>query len=386
MPAISPRIASNLALASYDIIGPITKGVKLDLKAETRQHFDFDLSKHVYKGTTGGFFWRQETGFALIGQGKSLLHAQDHVIAFRGTNTLADALTDVTCHSTNSDTGKAVHTGFQSCFASIRPGLFSYLTQDEIRRKQGIVHCVGHSLGGALAALTADWIKAEFKKTVYLYTFGAPRVGKKDFANSTSARVDKMFRCVHGADPVPKVPIWPFYHAPLNGHEYLLSRAQGMDHNAHSMAAGPGYIHTANHSEWENLYQQTATTVTQRVVLNYQNRIHSTYSAHWADKIAAALMTVMIDGGATALIASLQASGTAIGTVYDVMARTLVGIVKLADKLKEQVKAVLGYMLVFAGRGANITIEFTEKFIRWVFSVTIGRLNKAARQALKQND
>ncbi|WP_281556893.1 lipase family protein [Thalassomonas sp. RHCl1] len=385
MPAISPRVASNLALASYDIIGPVAKGVKLDLKAETRQHFNFDLSKHVYKGTSGGFFWRQETGFALIGQGISREHAKDQVIAIRGTHTLADALTDVTCHSTNSYTGKSVHTGFQSCFASMRPGLYSYLNQIENRRKQGIIHCVGHSLGGALASLTADWIKAEFDKTVYLYTFGAPRVGKKDFATSSSTRVDKIFRCVHGADPVPKVPVWPFYHAPLNGNEYLLSRAQGMDHNAHSMAAGPGYIHTANRNGWENLYQQAAASLSQRVVLNYQNRIQTTYSTHWADKIAAALMTVLIDGGAAAIIASLQAAGTAIGTVYDIMARTLVDIVKVADKLKEQVKGLLGHMLVFAGKGAHITIEFTEKFIRWVFTVTIGRLNKAARQALKQN-
>ncbi|WP_281560745.1 lipase family protein [Thalassomonas sp. RHCl1] len=385
MKAISPRVASDLALASYRIKGTLPKGYELKLKSETQQHFSFDLSKHIYKGTSGGFFWRQETGFALIGQGKSQQHAQDHVIAIRGTDSLADALTDVTCHSTNSDNGTSVHTGFQSSFASLRPGLYAYLNQWEIRRQQGVIHCVGHSLGGALAALTADWIKAEFDKTVYLYTFGAPRVGKKDFANSTSTRVDEMFRCVHGADPVPKVPIWPFFHAPLNGNEYLLSRAQGIDFNAHSMPAGPGYINTADHNDWEGLYRQSATTVSQRVVLNYQNRIHTTYSAHWADKIAAALMTIMIDGGATAIVASLQVAGTSIGTVYDVMARTLVDIVKIADKLKEQVKALLGHMLVFAGRGANITIEFTEKFIRWVFSVTIGRLNRAARQALKQN-
>ncbi|WDE00820.1 lipase family protein [Thalassomonas actiniarum] len=385
MSAISPRVASNLALVSYEVREALPKAYNLKLEPETKQHFTFDLSKHVYKGSSGGFFWRQETGFALIGQGKSQQHAQDHVIAIRGTATLADALTDVTCHSTNSDTGKSVHTGFQSCFASMRPGLYSYLNQTENRRKQGIIHCVGHSLGGALAALTADWIKTEFDKTVYLYTFGAPRVGKKDFANSSSARVDKMFRCVHGADPVPKVPVWPFYHAPLNGNEYLLSRAQGMDHNAHSLRAGPGYTNTADHSDWENLYQQAATSLSQRVVLNYQNRIQTTYSTHWADKIAAALMTVLIDGGAAAIIASLQVAGTAIGTVYDIMARTLVDIVKVADKLKEQVKGLLGHMLVFAGRGAHITIEFTEKFIRWVFTVTISRLNKAARQALKQN-
>lgn len=42
-------------------------------------------------------------------------------------------------------------------------------------------------------------------------------------------------------------------------------------------------------------------------------------------------------------------------------------------------------MLAFAGQGVSVPIEFTETFIKWVFRVTIGRLHKAVRQALKQN-
>ncbi|UJF22652.1 lipase family protein [Shewanella sp. OMA3-2] len=385
MAAISPRVASDLALASYEIKGSLIKGATLQLNEETKSNFKFNLSKNVHKGTSGGFFWRQETGFALIGQGHSKLHKQDHVVAFRGTDSLADALTDITCHSTNSDNGQAVHTGFQRSFASLRPSLYDYFNQPEVRKQQGIVHCVGHSLGGGLATLAADWIKTEFKKTVYLYTFGAPRVGKKDFVIHHSACVDKIFRCVHGADPVPKVPLWPFYHAPLNGNEYVLSRAQGIDTSAHSMIKGPAYIKTANHSSWEGLYRQSATSVSQRVRLNYNNRLHTTYSTHWADKIAAAIMTVMIDGGATGVIASLQVAGTNIGTVYDVMARTLADIAKIKTEQTEPLRGLLACMLAFAGKGVSIPIEFTEKFIRWVFSVTIGRLQKAARQAIKQN-
>ena len=384
MSAISPRVASDLALAAYDVEGPVVKGGELELNPETKRNFNFDLSKNVHKGTSGGFFWRQETGFALIGQGRGILHKNDQVVAFRGTNTLADAITDLTCHTTNSDNGHTVHTGFQRSFASIRPSLYNYFNQDEIRRQKGIVHCVGHSLGGGLATLAADWIKTEFKKKVYLYTFGAPRVGKKDFAIHNSARVDKMFRCVHGADPVPKIPVWPFYHAPLNGNEYVLSRAQGIDPSAHSMPSGPGYINTANHSSWDGLYRQSASSVSQRVVLNYNNRLQTTYSTHWADKIAAAIMTVMIDGGAAGIVASLQAGGTALATVYDVMARTLADIAKLKVEQTEPLRGLLACMLAFAGKGVSIKIEFTAKFIRWVFSITIGRLQKAARQAMKQ--
>ncbi|WP_236702551.1 hypothetical protein [Thalassomonas actiniarum] len=194
-----------------------------------------------------------------------------------------------------------------------------------------------------------------------------------------------MFRCVHGADPVPKMPVWPFYHAPINGHEYILSRAQGIDHKAHLMGDSPGYINTANVNDWESLHCQAACSASQRVVPNYQNRTESTYSSFWADKIAAALMTVMIDGGATTIIASLQATGATIGTVYDIMARALVDISKIVG-MEKQLKGVLGYMLVFAGKSAYIPIEFTYKFIRWVFTVTIARLQKAAKLALKQNN
>ncbi|WDD97939.1 lipase family protein [Thalassomonas actiniarum] len=383
MATISPRVASNIAAAAYNIKGPVPEGIALELDPETEKHFKFNLSKHVYTGTSGGFFCRQATGFVLIGQGHSVQHSDDHIIAIRGTDSLADALTDITCHSTNSDTGSCVHTGFQSSFASFRASLYAYFSQPGITNGNSIIHCVGHSLGGALATLTADWLKAEFKNTVYLYTFGSPRVGKKNFAIHHSARIDKMFRCVHGADPVPKMPVWPFYHAPISGREYILSRAQGIDTSAHSMKKGPAYIKTANHSDWESLHCQTASSVSQRVVLNYRNRTETTYSTFWADKIAAALMTLMIDGGAATTIASLQVMGTSIGTVYDIMAKTLVNIGKIVG-LEEQLKAVLGYMLVFAGKGAYIPIEFTYKFIRWVFSVTIGRLQQAAKQALKQ--
>ncbi len=72
------------------------------------------------------------------------------------------------------------------------------------------IHCVGHSLGGALATLAANWLKSfpEVNAKVHLYTFGAPRVGGKSFSMNATQRLDSIFRCVNGADPVPKVPVY----------------------------------------------------------------------------------------------------------------------------------------------------------------------------------
>ncbi|MDO6777064.1 lipase family protein [Shewanella sp. 3_MG-2023] len=378
MTAIPPNLASRLALLAYDVEGTPNK---LDVDRVIKKHFKFKTSD-VHQGTTGGFFWRETTGFVLIGQGHSLQHKGDHVIAVRGTASLADALTDATCHTTSSDTGTQVHTGFQTTFASFRDALEGYISKPEVLNSSGVIHCIGHSLGGALATLVADWIKSKYGKTVYLYTFGCPRVGKKDFAIKSSSRIDKIFRCVHGADPVAKVPVWPFYHAHINGSEYVSYRAQGVDVSAHSMLKAPGYINTTNFSDWGDIYSQQAGSILERVVLNYNNRIQTTYSAHWADKIAAALMTLMIDGGFHNAVLALQHGGAAIGSVYDFMASCTVKVASMAG-LEDQVRGLLGHMLVFAGKGADIVINFTVSFIKWVFSVTIGRLMNSAKMALK---
>ncbi|MPW29309.1 lipase family protein [Agarivorans sp. B2Z047] len=384
MSAISPSIASKLALLSYQS-EQYKKGQEFTISPEIRKHFDFNLTDGIIQGTSGGLFWRKQTGFVLLGKGKSQQYKNDHVIAIRGTANKADGVTDISSHTTGSDSGSTVHIGFQRSFASFKPELASYLRQVKTSGS-GIIHCVGHSLGGALAGLTADWIKArsEFKGKVYLYTFGAPRVGRNGFATATTGRVDKIFRCVHGADPVPKVPIWPFYHAPITGEEYLLERTQDIRLSAHSMTSGPGYVNTANHHSWDNIYDQTVPNLRKRVVLNYQNRLQTTWSAGWADKIGAAIVTLLVDGGFAATVGMLQTGGAIIGTVYDIMAKSVASIAKMSAGLQERVKGLLGCMLVYAGKGANYAIKYTEQFIRWVFNITIARIYDAARQALKQ--
>src|SRR5690625_5856226 len=67
----------------------------------------------------------------------------------------------------------------------------------------GTVHCIGHSLGGAIANLAADWIKKTRGGAVRLYTFGAPRVGTSWFARSMGGRVQEKYihRVYHKTDP-----------------------------------------------------------------------------------------------------------------------------------------------------------------------------------------
>ncbi|MGP8306368.1 lipase family protein [Vibrio sp. YIC-376] len=375
MSVISPLMASDLCDAVYEVKHNIER---IRLPAAVDNHFSFS---QVATGTTGGYFFRPETGFALLGKGKSQRYKQDLVLAFRGTVGLADAITDLTCSGKGTDTGEMVHTGFQTTFYSMRKGLTNFLRENPISAN-GTIHCVGHSLGGALATLVANWIAAspKFKGRVNLYTFGSPRVGLKSFSINSSSRISKHFRCVNGADPVTKAPVWPFYHVPYDGSEYILNRAQGMLPKLHFMSEYASYTKSAT---WDSLGFQKASNVFKRVILNYNNRLQANSSPDWADKISAAILTLLVDGGCATLVFGAQNVGSAISTIYDAIARSMTKIAEISGEFAERVKGLLGHMLVFAGKGANVAIKFTFSFIRWVFDLVLRKLNLAVKAALK---
>ena len=56
----------------------------------------------------------------------------------------------------------------------------------------------------------------ELKNRLYLYTFGAPRLGNKQFANYTNQllNVKHIFRVVYKKDPIPLLPAykWGYCH------------------------------------------------------------------------------------------------------------------------------------------------------------------------------
>uniref|UniRef100_A0A914C6X8 Fungal lipase-like domain-containing protein n=1 Tax=Acrobeloides nanus TaxID=290746 RepID=A0A914C6X8_9BILA len=68
----------------------------------------------------------------------------------------------------------------------------------------------GHSLGGALASLTAYQIRYNVSNTspdqIHLVTFGEPRTGDYIYANNLRNYINYIFRVVHGSDPIPHLP------------------------------------------------------------------------------------------------------------------------------------------------------------------------------------
>ncbi len=391
MTSITPKLASQLANVVYQIQTPDRAG-KYNLRGKQAvyvgKYFDFDLSNGLVKGVSGGFLshlFNRTTGFALLGKGKGVYQG-DHVFAIRGTASLQDGLTDAHVGFTGSESGATVHAGFNKTFTSMKPAFQQYITQAKKQGTIGTVHCVGHSLGGALAGLTADWLKSAYGMPVNLYTFGSPRIGLQGFSAQTTARVDNIFRCTHGADPVPKVPLWPFTHAPYNGIEYRLNSGQGFSPSAHKMGAkgNPGYVNSAKGHDWGSLQRRSDNFLNTPVRLDYDNRNQASYSAYWADKISSALITLLKDAGYYSAILAQATIGSAL-TFYDLVSRTLVKVAQASVKHSKQVAGLLGHMLVFAGQAYFKLAELTYEVIKWVFDKTLGVLYRSVREAINSN-
>jgi len=215
---LSPKFSSELASNVYLIKDKFSrKGFMLKYK----KHFNMEESQ-MAEGKTGALMVVKKShvmAFLAIGQGA---YKGQAFVAIKGTASLYDALTDLNTGIRTSHTGCSVHQGFYHAFNSILPELRKFVIG---LRGVSVVHCVGHSLGGAIATLSADWIKASGgAASVKLYTFGSPRVGLDMFASKCSTRLSagNIYRVYHQTDPVPLVPTWPFRHVPTTNADYLI--------------------------------------------------------------------------------------------------------------------------------------------------------------------
>ncbi|MDJ0908647.1 MAG: lipase family protein [Woeseiaceae bacterium] len=199
---------------------------KANVKGKIQKTFEGDTI-----GARTGF------GYVLTFKKQGRNHA---VIALRGTRPEIgppDLLTDLYFTPTGSVPGGLVHRGFAMTYDSFKDNIKG---NDELARADTI-HCVGHSLGGALANIVANTVKSAYRKDTKLYTFGAPRVGLHFGFTPNLERnlgISNIFRVSHTNDPITWIPTFPFLHA------------VGSDRDRNNMTlsspAGPGSM--KNHS------------------------------------------------------------------------------------------------------------------------------------------
>jgi hypothetical protein len=132
------------------------------------------------------------------------------VVAFRGTTSKVDLRTDLQARfnvkQVEVETRKVripVHSGFHGAYMKIDALLAEHLEKTDPAKP---IYLTGHSLGGALALVGSAVLGGSAKlgdRLAAVYTFGAPRVGPREFARIVKA---PHYRVVNKGDVVPLVP------------------------------------------------------------------------------------------------------------------------------------------------------------------------------------
>ena len=130
-------------------------------------------------------------------------------ISFRGTKDFGDWIINAGISFTRITHGR-VHAGFNRALDSVWDQIIQILVA--IQTTGQSIWITGHSLGGALAVLTAERLTYFVDpirqwKLNGLYTFGQPRVGDIDFVTALELKIkDRYFRLVNDNDIVTRIP------------------------------------------------------------------------------------------------------------------------------------------------------------------------------------
>jgi pimeloyl-ACP methyl ester carboxylesterase len=334
----------------------------------------------VFAGSTNGV----STGFGYV-----LSFNRDGrrhvVVATRGTraeHSKADLYTDLRASMATMAGVGPVHQGFRNTFDSVKIGL----ARDDRRVMDAdVVHCVGHSLGGAVATLVAAHFRGR-GKAVKLYTFGSPRVG----ALGSSAAMEELlgkqniYRVAHDLDPVTMVGPYPFSHVnglPTDNNNMILLSPTGKllsvaNHDMREYVASVG----RNDMTWANVRLSSQAVDRDNAVLA-RWLLRSSDNPGW-----------MTQGAAQGLSYLMKAFNHVLKTAgfVGVMGLTAIDLfcVTLANNLTRQAEAhpeLMGWLQQAAG-WARLVItgvaDITAKVVRGILVAMMSVLRPIATLAI----
>jgi triacylglycerol lipase len=123
------------------------------------------------------------------------------VIAFPGTDSVADLLTDFNIDSASAPMIGPLHDGFWTAYARIKPAILAAAAGHKII-------FVGHSLGAALAEVAAADFVANGNAVEAVYAFAPPRISPRSMV-AHILRDTQVNQYRKGNDIVPTVPpLW----------------------------------------------------------------------------------------------------------------------------------------------------------------------------------
>ncbi len=321
-------------------------------------------------------------GLCAVGGGE---YENDVFLIFRGStfaNDNADWFSNARIGVEFSSTGLPVHIGFNQIFKSMKIEIDDFLSSNKVT---GTIHCVGHSLGGAVATIVADWVSKYFANDVRLYTFGAPRPGLMAFAWSLSNRMNKnnIYRTFHSTDPVPMVPLFPFTQPPLPGYGHCIPSTEAItSFEAHDKGK---YVNSVRNYTWEQLEMRKPPYSVESVIeqwLESKFPVNPADPKVWQMMNSALIYVIKKAGGALAV--TLQAGVSGVVTLADKLAWVL----QQGINLYEQHRGLIVSLMKKIAQLLSITVlktdaEITQLYMRDMLMRLMNRMNQDAQRAMR---
>lgn len=380
MSTLTPKQAAAIARGVYFLLDKSVSEAQsrgLSLGCEGMFHIGDDSR---FTGRTGGLVACQKlSGFGFIAAGEGA-YQNEVLIAARGTKSGFDWLTNLNVGMQIGPGGQLVHAGFNETWKSFSTGITSFMRG----RNPTVIHCVGHSLGGALATLNADYFSSIRAAEVKLYTFGSPRTGDMFFARSLSRRVTEqnMYRVHHRSDPVPKIPLFPFHHVPMAAPGYELTAGPSglININAHFMV--DSYIPGVADLSWQALGRRGDAGEAE-----VQAWLNQASSGGGSIIMGSASVLRMINNALVWILGKMAnfavgAGVTAGMTALDRLAWILSRGTQLSIELSTYIGMTIAVIFRFLGRKAVAGASMTMTFIRWVLGLLYDALAMVAKRAL----
>lgn len=383
---LSPKIAAQLAKDIYGVQNEFLLGFFL-------KNPIFSSSPHQkqsFKATVGSRLINTRDGFCVAARGGAG-YENDLFLMFRGStirNYGADWISNARCGVQPSG-GGLVHVGFSHIFNSMRLEIDRFVTRqmNDLKHPLQTIHCIGHSLGGAVATLAADCARRTTGKHVVLYTFGAPKPGLTGFATSLTTLLGpaNIHRMYHATDPVPMVPLYPFTHAPLPGYgHYMGSSNSLLSAGAHSMEV---YINSAKTlSSWNAKHSPPPASAYDRFVekwLESEGSLNPLSADTW-DWINAGLVYVLkkILG---AQAAAIQGALTGALSLADRIAWILLRGIDLAIGAGKWVLLLMRKMMqMLKMKVVEKAEELTRALMRAILERIMDKISKEAQKAFQK--
>lgn len=383
---LKPVTAAELALRVY----AVNENNPDDIKSFLMQPIFRKGSSKVLVARVGGHILRAaKDSFGVIAFGaEKTPFANDLFLIFRGTTTAnknADWITDARIGVTTSAKGKPVHIGFNDTFNSMRKQISAFVAGEKF---SGRVHCIGHSLGGAVATLAADWCKPHISDEVILYTFGSPRVGLSIFSASTTRKLGKenIHRTFNTTDPVPMVPIFPYNHLPFMSYGHRLDSDDLITSGeAHSMKKYVHKLRSLGVGNWLGVPREKA-------IFNHRSAIDE-----WLDsrrdenpedsrtfaKLETAIRLFLRQKLKRA-IEDTHLIIMGVHTFIDYLAKELHRAAMLIDETSELVKRLMRKIMRVLGIPQKLLEQHTTlQFYTYVLRLLVRRANERARKAIR---